>query len=123
MAVKFLRTGTRRYKRLGKGSRRKLRWRRARGRHNKIREKKKSKQRKVEIGYRTAKKQRGLIRGRESVLIKNIEELKKIEKNSNIIIGKIGKKKRRELEKIAGEKNIHILNKTKKTGDKNESQK
>lgn len=92
MTRKFLRTGTRRYKRLG---RKKIqRWRKPRGRHNKMREKRKGRPRKVEIGYRTSRKERGKINGKMPVFVKNLRDAEKVERDSLIIIAKVGKKKR-----------------------------
>ena len=109
--MKFVRTGTRRYRRLSK-NRIKQRWRKPRGRHNKLREKKKSRQRKVEIGYRTEKSGRGMINGKYPLFIRNLRYSEKINSGSLVIKkGKIGKKKRAEIVKKIEEKGGEILNK------------
>jgi len=85
---KFLRTGTRRYKKLG---RKKLqRWRKARGRDNKIREKRAGRSRRVEIGYRTKKSERDKIGGKKPVFVRNIKEAEEVTKGDIVIIAKIG---------------------------------
>ena len=120
---KFLRTGTRRYKRLG---RKKLqRWRKPRGRDNKIREKRKGRARKVEIGYRTKKAERNKINGKIIMIVRNIKDADSVGKGDLIIIAKVGKKKRGELEKKIQEKGGQILNvkKMKITEAGNESKK
>lgn len=112
--MKFLRTSTRNFIRLGKNRKKKQKWRKPRGRHNKIREKRKGKPRKVEIGYRKNKKERGKIKGKIPIIIKNVKELENINKDENIIIiGKVGKKKKKEILEIAEKKGIEILNKPK----------
>ncbi len=107
--TQFVRTGTRRYKRLSK-HRIKQRWRKPRGRHNKLREKKKSRQRKVEIGYRTEKSGRGMINGKYPLFIRNLRDAEKITSGSLVIImAKIGKRKRAEIVKKIEEKGGEIL--------------
>ena len=117
MARKFLRTGARRYKRLGKGRRKLQRWRKPRGRHNKVREGKKGRPARVTIGFRGKKMERGKIKGKSFILVNNIKELEKAKKEELIIIGKVGKKKRLEIEKRAGEREIKILNQKKKENE------
>ncbi|MGD2073030.1 MAG: eL32 family ribosomal protein [Candidatus Thorarchaeota archaeon] len=123
---KFLRTGTRRYKRLGKGRKKLQRWRKPRGRDNKIREKRKGRARKVEIGYRTKKTERNKINGRLVMIVRNMKEADSVGKGDLIIMAKVGRKKREELGKKIKEKGGQILNvkKMKKTVEKtNESKK
>jgi len=114
MRRKFLRTGTTKLKRLGKGRKKKQKWRRAKGIDNKIREKRKGRARKVEIGYRKQKKERGKIRGKIPIIIRNLKESENIKKGDLVIIGKVGKKKRLKLEKEIEEKGGEILNKKRK---------
>jgi len=106
----FLRTGTARYKRLGR--RKLLRWRKPRGRHNKIREKRKSRPLKVQIGYRTKKEGRNKINGKNVTRISNLNELEKLGKGSTIIIGKMGKRKKILALNKAKEKGIEVINQT-----------
>jgi len=109
MTRKFLRTGTRKYKRLGKGRKKKQKWRKARGRHNKIREKRKSRPRKVEIGFRTNKNERGKIDGKIPVFIENLKQVDKIKEGDIVILKKVGKRKRIGIEKKIKEKGGKIV--------------
>ena len=106
MTRKFLRTGTLRFKRLGRNRKKKQRWRMPKGRHSKVREKRKGRSRKVEIGYKKEK-------GKVQQIIKNIKQAEKINKGDLVIIGSIGKKKRIEIEKRIKEKGGEIINKRK----------
>jgi len=91
------------------GRRKKLKWRLAKGRHNKIREKKKNRPRMPKIGYGNPKEIRGLIRGMIPVYISNESDLKKVQKNNIAILSAtIGRKKRMEIAEKA--KGIHFLN-------------
>ncbi|MBI5871709.1 50S ribosomal protein L32e [archaeon] len=107
MAV-FLRTGSKRYKRLGR--KKILKWRRPRGRHNKIRERKRSRPLRVQIGYRTRKDERNKINGKSVSRIKNIMEIEKMNKGEAVIIGKVGKRKREIILNKAKEKGLVALN-------------
>lgn len=102
MKKKFLRKFWNRYSKLGKGRKKKQKWRRARGRHNKIRECKKGNPSKVKIGYKKPSKEKIL-------LIHNIKELEKT-KNKEVIIAKIGAKKKKEILKRAGDIGVKVLN-------------
>lgn len=105
MTRKFLRGKWRTYSKLGRGRKKKQKYRKARGRHNKIRENNKGNPRKVEIGYKQQKKEI------ESVIVAmNVKDLKKIEKGQKIAIGKIGKKKKIEIVKQAEKDGVIITN-------------
>jgi len=108
MSRKFLRVSTKFYKRIGRKKNQK--WRKPRGRHNKIREKRKGRARKVEVGFRKAKSERGKIQGKMPLLVGNLKDAEKIEKGDLVIIKKIGGKKRKELEEKIKEKGGKILN-------------
>ena len=91
------------------GRRKKLKWRAANGRHNKIREKRKNRPRMPGVGYRNPKQIRGLINGMNPVYITNLNDLSKIKKDDIAIVsGTLGKKKKIELAKQA--KDIKFLN-------------
>ncbi len=103
----FLRTEAHRHKRLGE------KWRRPKGRHNKMRLKWKEKPAVVEIGYRSPKAVRGLHpSGYEDVLVYNINDLEKLnpEKQAARIASTVGKRKKIEIIKRARELGIKILN-------------
>jgi len=112
--IKFLRRNTGEYSRLGKKRKKIQKWRAPKGRDNKMRLRRKSYPRTVEIGYKQDSKTRYLIEGKEQVIVRNLNDLEKIKENQIIIIGKVGMKKRADIIKIAKEKNINIINEKKK---------
>ena len=96
---KFIRRNWDKYKRL----RQKLVWRRPRGRHAKMRERRKGYPSRPEIGMRKAVRI-------NIKLISNMKELLALKKNEEVILAKIGKRKRLEIEKKAKEMSVKILN-------------
>jgi len=108
--VKFLRRVTHRHSKLGKGRKKKQTWRSPKGRDNKMREKRKGYSPVVSIGYGTEKKTRGQIKGKSPVLVNNLKDIEKMEKDQIVIIGNVGKKKKIEFAKKLKEKGIEILN-------------
>src|SRR4030043_334868 len=108
--MKFIRRNWTKFSRLGKKRKKKQVWRRAKGRHNKTREKRKGYPIKVMVGFRQEKGSRGLIESKKPVMIMNVKELEKIGKNEIAIVGKVGKKKRIEIARKAKEKNIPVCN-------------
>lgn len=101
---KFLRRSWDRYSKLGKKRKKKQVWRRPTGRDNKMREKRRGYPARVSIGYKKAE------RKEKQVVIKNIGDLKKIGRNTVVIIGHIGKKKKMDIIKKAREMKIKIVN-------------
>lgn len=101
---KFLRRNHDKYKRLG-GRRKKLIWRRPKGIHNKMRERRAGYPSRPEMGMKSARTER-----REIKLIKNVKELQNAVKGESVIVAKVGKRKRLEIGKKAGELGIKILN-------------
>jgi large subunit ribosomal protein L32e len=92
---------------------RKESWRRPRGIHNKIRRKLKSRVSMVEVGYGSPREVKGLLlNGKRPVLVHNLEELEKIDKEKEcaIIASNIGKRKREQIINRAKELNIEIFN-------------
>ncbi|MEM0379308.1 MAG: 50S ribosomal protein L32e [Nanopusillaceae archaeon] len=88
-------------------------WRRPKGIHNKIRKKIKGKPEMVEVGYGSPREVKGLLRnGKRPVLVHNIEELEKIDKEKEIavIASTVGRRKREQIIKRAKELNIEIYN-------------
>ena len=108
--VKFQRTKFRAYVKLGSKQKSKRKYKRATGRHNKTRQKWKSRPRMVEIGYKNKSRERGLISGKIPILVKNLEDVKKANTQNIIIIGKIGKKKKLEIAKEIQQKKISVFN-------------
>lgn len=110
MSKEFKRRSWTRASRLGKNRKNKQTWRRAKGRHNKVREKRKGYPIKVMIGFKTNKKERGLLENKKPVIVNNLRELERIQRGEAAIIGKIGKRKMIEIIKKAKEKGILIEN-------------
>ena len=110
MTKKFLRTQSHRYLRLGRKRKKIQKWRRPRGRHNKIRKKRFGYQSKPEIGYKSPKIQLGKVLGLNPILVHNKNELKNVGIASGIIIARVGAKKKLEIIKKAEEMKIRILN-------------
>lgn len=104
--LKFMRRNTKEYFRLGKRRKKLRKWRRPKGRDNKMRLKERGRPRTVEIGYKKSKKEAG-----EKVFaISNINQLKELKKGSRVLFNKVGKKKKIELNKLAKKLNLKILN-------------
>jgi len=108
---KFLRRNTKDYSRLGKLRKKLQKWRKPKGRDNKMRLKEKGRPPVVSVGYKKPEKLRNKVEGKEIKTVFNTEDLNKIEKNQIVLIGKIGKKKKMEIIKMAEEKKIEIINK------------
>ncbi len=94
------------YSKLGRRRKKKLKYRKAKGRHNKIREKMKGHPRKVSVGYKKSVKNKV----KEIKIVSNVKELSEIKKGEKIIIARVGKKKKIEIAKKAEEFGIRILN-------------
>lgn len=108
--MKFLRRNWSKASRLGKGRKKKQVWRSPKGRHSKMRNKRKGYPQIVEVGFRTEKKQRDLIRNKKSIEVSNMKEMQMVKKGEVAIIRNIGAKKRLELVKFAKEKGIEVAN-------------
>ena len=104
---KFMKQGTNYLKRLKK------RWRKPRGRDSKLRIREKSKGKLPNIGYRAPRSTRGLHpSGLREVYVQNIKDLEKIDPKiqAGRLSSTIGKKKKKEMAKIAKEMKIRLLN-------------
>ena len=99
------------FSKLGKRRKKKQVWRRAKGRHAKIREKRKGYATSPSVGFRTPKSERGRIGGKIPVIINNINEIEVI-KNDNIAVisSRVGALKKAEIAQKAVELNIKFLN-------------
>ena len=90
---------------------RKIKWRRAKGRHNKIREKRANNSRAPNIGYGMPREIRGLVQGMTPVLVQNVSDLSKVGKNQiGIISGRIGDKKKIQIAEQAMKLNVKLEN-------------
>ena len=105
----FLRRSWYRFSRLGKGRRKKQKWRNPTGRHNKLRNKRKGYSAVPSVGYSRDKKTRGKIEDKIPMIVHNVGDLEKIGKNGIAILGKVGKKKILEIAKKAKEMKVKIV--------------
>lgn len=101
--VKFIRRDAARFSKFGKGRGKKAKWRKPTGRDNKMREKIKGHPVSVSIGYGTPKSE-------EKITIFNAKELESIKKDSVIVLGRVGKKNKIEIAKVAKDKKIKFEN-------------
>ena len=91
----------------------KIKWRRPRGIHSKMREKRAGKRAQVRAGYRTLRKLRGFHRsGLIEVHVSNLPQLEKLNKETQIAVfsSTIGQKKKQIMLKKAIELGIKIAN-------------
>lgn len=109
--MKFIRTDVSRFSKLGKNRKKLQKWRRAAGRHNKIRKKRFGYPVKPEVGYKTAKVESGLVNGKVPILVKNMQDIENAGSNSILIISRtLGAKKKMEILKKANERKLEIAN-------------
>ncbi len=96
----------------GLGLRRKKLWkyRKATGLDNKVRLKIKGHYRNVSIGFGSERKSRGQIKGLKPVLVHNLEEIKKLNKNETGILANIGSRKKIEIANYVIENKIKLVN-------------
>lgn len=117
MTKKFIRQESNSHSKLGKGRKKLQKWRKPKGRDSKMRLNIKNHSKTVSVGYKSPRKNSGKIHDLLPVLIKNINDLEKVGKDSIIIIARVGAKKKIEIIKRAQEKKLKILN----LGGKNEA--
>ncbi len=111
MAHRFLRQDTSLFFKLGRGRRKLQKWRKPKGRHSKMRQKRKSYPASPSIGYRTDTEERAKINNLYPLMIENMSDLKKANKDSILVLSsRLGSKKKLEIIKKAEEKKIKILN-------------
>lgn len=105
---KFLRHTSHKYSKLGLRRKKKQIWRRPTGRDNKMREQRRGHPALVAIGYSTDRKERGKVDKKTPVMVRNVQQMGKIQKNQIAILGNVGKKKKIEIVKKAKELKIEI---------------
>lgn len=105
MAKKFLRRTWSRYVKLGKGRKKKQKWRKPKGRDNKMREKRKGYPAVVSIGYKKPEKER-----KTPFVVRNVNDLKRVNSKEIIVLGSVGKKKKIEILKKAKDMKISFQN-------------
>lgn len=108
--IKFRVVDSHKYLRLGKRNKRKRKYKRPRGGENKIRLNRAGRLRKVKIGFKNKKSERGLIKNLKPAIIYNIQDLKKIKENMIGIVVKIGDKKKKEIAEYALKNKVRLLN-------------
>jgi large subunit ribosomal protein L32e len=105
---KFLRHTAHKYSKLGLRRKKKKVWRRPTGRDNKMREQRRGHPALVAIGYSTDKKTRGSIMEKTPVIVRNLSQIARIQKNQIVILGNIGMKKKIDMVKKAKELKVEI---------------
>jgi large subunit ribosomal protein L32e len=106
----FQRTKFYAYVKLGSRQKSMRKYKRSGGRHNKTRQKWRSRPPMVEIGYKNQCSTRGLINEKTPIFVNNMKDLDKVGKENIIILGKIGNKLKLELVKKIQEKKMEIFN-------------
>ncbi len=109
MSKEFKRTDYMRHLKLGKKAG-KVSWRRAKGKHSKIRRKRAGYPRKPEVGFGTNRTEAGKINGKLPVLVHNVSELSKLSKDNIAIFARVGAKKKIDMIKKAEEMQIKVAN-------------
>jgi len=88
-------------------------WKKPRGLHNKVREKRKGRLKMPDIGYKKSEEIRELHpSGLKEIIVRNVKDLENLDANKYAIriASTVGKKKREEIIKKAKELKIRILN-------------
>ncbi len=106
----FLRKDTFKKSKLGRKRKKKQKWKRPRGRHSKLREKRTGHMIQPSIGWSSPKAVRGLVQELKPRLIFNAAELDYLKEDEIGVVGKIGKKNKMEIAEKAAAKNIRLLN-------------
>ncbi len=110
MRKKFIRHDYMRYAKIGKNRKKIQKWRKPKGRHNKMREKREGYPDSPGIGYKKPRALSGRIAGKAPIMVYNVNDLNKTSKDSIIILGKVGAKKKMEIIKKADEMKMTIFN-------------
>ena len=107
---KFLRRNSDRHSKLGRKRKKKQTWRKPKGRHNKMRDKRRGYPAVVDIGYRKSNKEREKLDGMKPFIINNTGDLEKIKTGEIGIIRSIGMKKKIEIVRRAKERGTPLYN-------------
>ena len=104
----FIRKDGNKQVKLGRGRRKdKKKWVWPRGRHNKFREKRKGHRKNPSIGYSQAREIRGTIGGLMPVLVNNIRELERVDKQKELaVFASVGMRNKIEMARKAQELGI-----------------
>lgn len=107
----FLRKDWHKMIKLGSTVKSKRKWRGAKGRQNKTRLERRSRQARPKVGWGNKSSLKGKIDGNSFIHVLNLKDLEAVKGGECIIIGKVGEKKRKEIIAKANEKGLPILNK------------
>ncbi|MBS3083614.1 hypothetical protein J4423_02310 [Candidatus Pacearchaeota archaeon] len=108
---KFVRRSTLKFSRMGRNRPKLQRWRRAVGRHSKIRKNRFGYTKSPRIGFKADKRESGKIKGKTPLMIYSMSDLSNAGKDNIVIVARtIGAKKKIEIIKKAQEMSLHILN-------------
>jgi len=110
MRIKFIRRNYNKYSKIGKNRKKLQKWRKPKGRDNKMREKRFGYPKNPSVGYKSPKKESGKINGKIPLLAHNLADLAGANSNSIIILGKVGMKKKLEMIKEVKKKKMEIFN-------------
>jgi large subunit ribosomal protein L32e len=110
MPKKFLRVDAGKISRLGRKRPKLLKWRRPRGKQNKIRLGRAGYPVAPSVGFRTPRKLSGKVGGLVPSLVHNVREIEALGRDKIAIIARVGAKKKMEMLRKAEEKKIKILN-------------
>lgn len=108
---KFIRQDSTRYSKIGKNRKKLQKWRNPRGRHSKMRLKRKSYPVSPSVGYKSSKIERGMLNNKSPILAINLKDiLNATSENIIIISSKVGAKKKLEMLKLISEKKLEVFN-------------
>ena len=107
---RFVRKDWRELSKLGKGRKKKQMWRKPKGRHNKLRAKKRSVGKMPGVGYRSPKSVRGTFQGLIPVLITNENQLNNINPSSISVMASVGLKKKIQIATKAKQLGVKFAN-------------
>ncbi|MEK6825087.1 MAG: eL32 family ribosomal protein [Nanoarchaeota archaeon] len=115
MSKKFTRSETVRFMRLGKNRPKLQKWRRPRGRHNKMRKKRVGYPASPSIGHGTQRATSGLVQGKKPLVVHNMKELEQASASRLIIFARtLGAKQRIEFMKQAQERGLQVFSRGRK---------
>jgi large subunit ribosomal protein L32e len=101
--ARFLRSDWHKRLRIGRRRKKLRKWRKPKGRHNKIRERRKGRGARVDVGYGSPKVVKGTINGLKPILIYSPKDLEKLREEEIGVIASVGMKKRLEILNAARE--------------------
>ena len=108
---RFVRRSTLKFSRMGRGRPKMQKWRRAVGRHSKIRKNRFGYTKSPRIGFKCDKRESGKIKGKIPLMISSMSDFNSVKKENIVIIARtIGAKKKIEFIKKARDLNLQILN-------------